>query len=93
MAQFFLEHPTIAREWANQNLIILEVPNQQSLIDLIQKLDGYSTSIFREPDINNEITAIAVEGMARPILSNLKLLFTNETVYKKTSTRTKMFES
>tara|TARA_R110000796_G_scaffold98092_1_gene205475 strand:- start:4907 stop:5233 length:327 start_codon:yes stop_codon:yes gene_type:complete len=63
--QFQYEHPELAKNWFNNSnyLIFLSVENEQELEKLISKANSnnINISIFREPDINNEITAIALE--------------------------------
>ncbi len=69
-----------AKEWqTNSNyLAFLTVANEQELIKLATKaiLSGIKHTIFREPDINNEITAIAFEASdsARRLTSHCPLL-------------------
>lgn len=78
--QFQHEHPEIALNWyANSNyLIFLSTKNEYELIELIQKAkqNNIRISIFREPDINNEITAIALEPceFSKKITSGLPLI-------------------
>ena len=63
--QFQHEHPKLAKLWYyNSNyLVFLSTENETSLKKLIEKANSQNIkiSIFREPDINNEITAIALE--------------------------------
>ena len=74
------EHPVEARQWQKQSnyLAFLTVENEQDLINLASKaiLMGIKHTIFREPDINNEITAIAFEPSeaSRKLTSNCPLL-------------------
>ena len=66
LAQFMLEHPDQAQDWDNHTLIYLRVKNEDELKKWWMKIDNmeedapYST--FREPDIGNELTAIATYG-------------------------------
>lgn len=57
VAQYILEHPN--QTWDNSYLIYLYA----DLYEWYKKLSylGKDYSIFREPDLNNSITAIAVE--------------------------------
>lgn len=59
------QHPTIAREWnSNSNyLIFLSVQNEQELKKFIQKFQIYDINhtVFIEPDLDNQITAVCVE--------------------------------
>lgn len=63
--QFQYEHPELAKNWfRNSNyLVFLSVENEHELKQFINKANSNNTkiSIFREPDFNNEITAIALE--------------------------------
>lgn len=49
------------KSWDNGTLVYLGVKNQACLKNWIRKLEAYEVqhSIFREPDIGNEITAIS----------------------------------
>lgn len=59
------QHPEIAKQWNNESnyLIILSVENEEKLKFYLEKFKYFDlkTTTFREPDIGNEITAIAVE--------------------------------
>ena len=78
--QFQHEHPSVSRNWMkhSQYLIFLSVSDKTTLIELIDKFNenGLRMSIFREPDIDNQITAIAVEpsDITRKLTSNLPLM-------------------
>lgn len=64
LAQFIFEHPAEATQWfKDPYLAVLSVQNEEELNSLIAKLEKSKVkySIFREPDINNQITAIAIE--------------------------------
>jgi len=62
----------------SQYLVFLSVSDEMTLCKLIDKFNerGLRVSIFREPDIDNEITAIAVEPseITRKLTSNLPLM-------------------
>lgn len=79
ICQFTFEHREIATEWYEQSnyLALLSVSNEQELIALINKASshGLRFSVFREPDINNEITAIALEPsrISKKMCSNIPL--------------------
>jgi hypothetical protein len=72
VAQWLLEHPK--QDWNNHTLIFLEVENEFKLLRLLDKVkdkeDNFST--FHEPDIGNQLTAIACHTNSR-VFSNLKL--------------------
>ena len=63
--QFCFEHPDFTKEWFEKSnyLGFLSVKNEDELVSLINKAQRYGInfSIFREPDIGNEVTAIALE--------------------------------
>ena len=74
------QHPAEAREWQrNSNyLAFLTVADEAELIKLITKaiLYGIKHTIFREPDIDNQITAVAFEPCeaSRKLTSSCPLL-------------------
>ena len=77
--QFVFEHPEIANIWfKDPYLAQLSVENEDALKHLIHKLqkNDIKYSIFREPDLGNEITAIAIEpsDKARRMLSYCPLM-------------------
>lgn len=80
LADFMVQHPVEASAWhSNSNyLAFLTVANEEALIKLITKaiLTGIKHTVFREPDINNEITAVAFEASdaARRLTSSCPLL-------------------
>jgi len=79
VADFVLEHPAEAKEWHEQSnyIVCLSTENELSLIDLISKLtrNGIKHTIFREPDIDNQITSVAIAPCeeARRMTSSLPL--------------------
>lgn len=52
--------------WKNSYLIYLGVKNENTLMKWLYKVRDFPHAVFREPDINNEMTAIAV--MADPVM-------------------------
>ena len=62
--------------WNNGYLIFLKIKDLFSLENLIEKLevDGKKFSIFREPDLDHEITAIACLSERDSSFKKLKLL-------------------
>lgn len=77
--QFAMEHTEIHKEWFEQSnyLGLLSVANELELTKLIDKAksQGIALSIFREPDIDDQITAIALAPsiQSKKLCSNLKL--------------------
>ena len=63
--KFQWEHSQLAKNWFDnsQYLIYLTVPGESFLEILIDKAQrrGICYSVFREPDIDNQITAVAFE--------------------------------
>ena len=78
--EFIFEHPEIAHDWYNisKYLVFLSVKNLDELVELSEKLSykGIKHSKFYEPDIGNELTAIALEptSKARKLVSSYPLL-------------------
>lgn len=78
--QFQHEHPELAKLWYTQSnyLAFLTVTNEEELEKLIRKAEakGITHSVFREPDIGNEITAVAFEASdeARRITSSCRMM-------------------
>lgn len=74
-----LEHPEIAKDWHSKSnyLCLLAVDNELELYNLLSRAveKDIKFSIFREPDIDNQITAIALAPGAESKLlcSKLKL--------------------
>jgi peptidyl-tRNA hydrolase len=74
------EHPEEARQWQTKSnyLALLTVANEEELIKLITKaiFMGIKHTIFREPDLGNEITAVAFEptDVAKKLTSSCPLL-------------------
>jgi hypothetical protein len=73
------DHPDIDREWYYKSnyLGLLSVKSEKELMTLVSKSDklGIRYSIFREPDIGYQITAIALTPgpMSKRICSGLSL--------------------
>jgi hypothetical protein len=73
IAEFLLQKPET--KWDNGTLVILGLDNLKELNKLIFKLDQKRIGWigFKEPDINNELTAIACDE-DEPIFSGMYLL-------------------
>ena len=65
ITEFGFEHPDVYSNWhsASNYICVLSAKNENELLSLIDRLikKGIKFSIFREPDLDNEITAIAIE--------------------------------
>lgn len=83
IADFAHDHPDQFRQWKeNSNSIItLSIKDEQALIALYERLKAITPYItaFREPDIQDQMTAICVYGTPeiRKKLSNLPLALRN----------------
>ena len=80
---FVVKNPTIALDWHNSNyLVCLAASDEAELNSLIDKctMRGLEFSVFREPDLNNEITAICIEPseQTQKVVSNYPLMFKQE---------------
>lgn len=79
MADFVMNHPESANQWheKSNSIIILEAPDAQALSALQQKAinRGIIVQEFREPDLGDEITALAFAPgkNVRRLLSNYPL--------------------
>lgn len=62
---FALEHPELTKKWNTQSnyIAILAAKSEDDLIKLIHRLGqkGIKYSYFRESDLNDAITAVAIE--------------------------------
>ena len=76
---FATEHASLTNDWMlNSNYIaILNVANEYELNNLIERAinSGIKFSVFKEPDIGNQITAITFEPgiKSKKLCANLKL--------------------
>lgn len=65
MRQFVAEHPEVDRHWfeVSNYLALLATDTESDICDLIAHAcdKGIRFSVFREPDIGNQITAVAFE--------------------------------
>jgi hypothetical protein len=70
-----LDHPDC--EWKNSYLIYLRMKSEDELLEWKSKcvIDSkVQQSGFHEPDLDNELTAIAIYGADETIFSSLRLL-------------------
>jgi hypothetical protein len=72
VAQHILEYGT----WKNSTLVVLGIRNEQRLHKWMCKLDrlGKDYSKFYEPDIDNQLTAIACADDSETLFKRLELL-------------------
>lgn len=87
--QFQHDFPDIAKKWYNESnyLIYLSVENEDALQRLIYKLEKSKIkhSVFREPDLGDQITAIAIEPSekTRKLISHLPLMLKEYNIFDK----------
>lgn len=80
---FSVEYPDLTKGWNIQSnyLACLSTEDEASLFKLISKLEskGITHKIFREPDIDNQVTAVAIEpgDLSRRVTSNYPLALKN----------------
>ena len=81
--EFCFEHHDIAKKWniRSNYLVMLSAKNEEHLEEIIEKANerGIKFSIFREPDLGNTITSIAMEpgDKSRKACSSLPLMLKN----------------
>lgn len=79
LLDFAVRYPEEIKEWnLNSNyLIMLQVKDEEELLDFLYRANslGIKTVGFNEPDIGNELTAIALEPgeQSRLLCSGLRL--------------------
>jgi peptidyl-tRNA hydrolase len=77
--QFFAEWPSLARAWTEDSnfLVVVAVPDELALADLAARAveEGIARTIVREPDLDNTITAVALQpgAEARRLCAQLPL--------------------
>lgn len=75
--QFAAEHPERCEAWMSRSntLALLSVANEAELVQLARNADarGLRVSVFREPDIGNAVTALALEPDGRRLCRGLSL--------------------
>ena len=73
---FSAEHPEEDRAWyeGSNNLVLLQIPDEKELLALRDQVNGCPASLFREPDVDDEATALALGPGSRRLISNLPLL-------------------
>lgn len=86
VVQFGKEHFEIQNEWFNKSnhIVLLSCENEESLKKLILRanIKDIKSSVFTEPDLNNELTAVAFEPCEDTckLVSNLPLAFKEYTI-------------
>jgi peptidyl-tRNA hydrolase len=83
---FYHDHPDLVRPWLIQSnfLVIVGVPDEDALLDLISEASarGITRTAVREPDLDNEATAVALEPgvAAQKLCATLPLALRGVTV-------------
>lgn len=76
---FVEDHPDIDQRWYQESntIVILEAPDEQAVIELWEKMrrSGIECSMFREPDLDDVMTAIAIAPRGHRHLRNLPLAY------------------
>lgn len=79
MRSFVDEHPAVDREWflKSNTLVLLEVPDEPTLAALAfeARTRRIPVSVFTEPDMGDQMTAIAVGPSGRKLVRRLPLAF------------------
>ena len=78
LQEFSVEYPDLIKEWyiSNNSVVALNASSEQ-LVELINKCNelGLAYSIFREPDFDYMLTAVALQPcrLSRKLTSNFSL--------------------
>lgn len=78
---FVIKYPELSLIWHNKSnyLVVLSVKSQECLNSIINQLEKTNLKFisFVEPDLNNEITAVAIEpgDISRRLCSRFGLAF------------------
>jgi len=76
---FSFDWPSMALAWVRDSnfLVVVAVPDEESLADLATQAveEGIARTIVREPDLDNTITAVALEpgAIARRLCAEMPL--------------------
>lgn len=82
---FTFEHPNRAGPWFKDSnyLILLELKDEKQLKLLSRRCEelNLAHTVFREPDIQNQVTAVAIEPslLTKKLVAKIPLLFKDET--------------
>lgn len=75
--EFAAEYPDLDREWheKHRNIVVLQIPDLRELAALANECERLNipTSRFLEPDLDNELTAIALAPTCVRLVSSLPL--------------------
>jgi hypothetical protein len=83
LQEFNHQHPGLAKEWyeCSNTLAFLSVENEKALGVILRKARDRLTPIsaFREPDRQNELTALAIGPEGRRLVKDLPLALSEST--------------
>lgn len=77
---FMVEHGAAATDWlaTSGNLVVLHAADESELVEIADRARGIGLimSAFREPDLGDQLTAIAVQGeAAKKLTQRMRLAF------------------
>lgn len=106
---FTFEHPAVARQWHQESntLVVLAVPDEHALADLIADIDcgdwryrrtkpdgsPYLFTAFHEPDLDDALTAVAIEPDGHHLVRKLPLALSERSSERVLTTTTPGGES
>lgn len=86
---FVEAHPEVDRSWFEESntLVLLEVEDEDALMRLAwaATMAGVPWSLFREPDLSDSVTAVALGPGGQTLVRRLPLAFTEKEVTKQHS--------
>ena len=81
LTEFVVEHAGAAQKWHRESntLALLAAPDEKALERMLDRAFdlGILSASFREPDLGNSLTAIAIEPNGARICRNLPLAFSS----------------
>jgi peptidyl-tRNA hydrolase len=84
LQEFNIHHPELARDWHSKSntLAFLAVPDEKALGVLLRKARDRFTpvSAFREPDRQDELTALAIGPEGKRLVRDLPLALSGSTL-------------
>lgn len=77
MRQFIDDYPEEEKEWfqVSNHVAFLKVDDEAALLKMAERLSrrGMIVSVFREPDLDHSLTALATNHRSREYVAHLKL--------------------
>jgi peptidyl-tRNA hydrolase len=73
--EFLRDHPSQSALWYEQSrtIVCLEVQDEAALHALVSRCSDTEVSVWREPDLANEVTAVAIGPRGARLCRNLRL--------------------